>query len=82
MRALPSRKNIRPVTNDTRSNKRAQKLCALEANKDQRIARGYRCHCTIPPTARSMQMMDIIMLALGLAFFALTVGYAIACDHL
>jgi hypothetical protein len=29
-----------------------------------------------------MQMMDIIMLALGLAFFALTVGYTIACDRL
>jgi hypothetical protein len=29
-----------------------------------------------------MQMMDIIMLALGLVFFALTVGYAFACDRL
>jgi SNF family Na+-dependent transporter len=27
-----------------------------------------------------MQMMDIIMLALGLAFFALSVGYTIACE--
>jgi SNF family Na+-dependent transporter len=34
------------------------------------------------PTARSMQMLDIIMLALGLAFFALSVGYTIACDRL
>ena len=33
-------------------------------------------------TARSMQMMDIVMLGLGFVFFALTVGYAIACDHL
>jgi hypothetical protein len=32
--------------------------------------------------ARSKQMLDIIMLALGLAFFALTVGYTIACDRL
>jgi hypothetical protein len=31
---------------------------------------------------RSMQMMDLIMLALGLVFFALSVGYAIACDRL
>jgi hypothetical protein len=31
---------------------------------------------------RSMQMMDIIMLALGLAFFALSVGYTVACDRL
>jgi hypothetical protein len=29
-----------------------------------------------------MQMMDIIMLVLGLAFFALSVGYTIACDRL
>jgi hypothetical protein len=28
------------------------------------------------------KMMDLIMLALGLAFFALTVGYTIACDRL
>jgi CelD/BcsL family acetyltransferase involved in cellulose biosynthesis len=30
----------------------------------------------------ALQMMDIIMLALGLAFFALSVGYTIACDRL
>jgi hypothetical protein len=36
----------------------------------------------IPPTVRSMQMMDIIMVALGVAFFAASVGYTIACDHL
>jgi hypothetical protein len=29
-----------------------------------------------------MQMLDIVMLALGLAFFALSVGYAFACDRL
>jgi hypothetical protein len=29
-----------------------------------------------------MQMMDIIMLALGFAFFALSVGYTVACDRL
>jgi len=27
-------------------------------------------------------MLDVIMLALGLAFFALSVGYAFACDRL
>jgi hypothetical protein len=27
-------------------------------------------------------MMDVVMIALGLAFFAVTVGYAIACDRL
>jgi len=27
-------------------------------------------------------MLDVIVLAIGLAFFALSVGYAIACDRL
>jgi hypothetical protein len=30
----------------------------------------------------SAEMLDIIMLAIGLGFFALSVGYAIACDQL
>jgi hypothetical protein len=34
------------------------------------------------PPLRSKQMMDIIMLALGLAFFAVSIGYTIACDRL
>jgi hypothetical protein len=29
-----------------------------------------------------MQMLDIIMLGIGLGFFALSVGYTIACDRL
>jgi hypothetical protein len=28
------------------------------------------------------QMLDLILLALGLGFFALSVGYTIACDRL
>jgi len=28
------------------------------------------------------KMLDIIMLAIGLGFFALSVGYAMACDQL
>jgi hypothetical protein len=27
-------------------------------------------------------MLDVVMLAIGLGFFALSVGYAIACDQL
>jgi hypothetical protein len=34
------------------------------------------------PFAWSMQMMDVIMVALGLAFFAVSVGYTMACDRL
>jgi hypothetical protein len=33
-------------------------------------------------TARSNSMMDIIMLAIGLGFFALSVGYVVACERL
>jgi hypothetical protein len=32
--------------------------------------------------ARSTPMLDVIVLAIGLAFFALSVGYTIACDRL
>jgi hypothetical protein len=27
-------------------------------------------------------MMDVVMLALGLGFFALSIGYVLACDRL
>jgi hypothetical protein len=33
-------------------------------------------------TNRSPRMLDLVMVALGLAFFALSVGYTIACDRL
>jgi len=32
--------------------------------------------------ARSTAMWDVVMLALGLGFFALSVGYSIVCDRL
>jgi hypothetical protein len=35
-----------------------------------------------PRAVRSIQMLDLIMLAMGLGFFALTIGYAYACDRL
>jgi hypothetical protein len=31
---------------------------------------------------REHQMLDLIMLAIGLAFFALSIGYVYACDRL
>jgi hypothetical protein len=33
-------------------------------------------------TQRRRQMLDLILIALGLGFFALSVGYAYACDRL
>lgn len=32
--------------------------------------------------ARRLSMMDVIMIAMGAAFFALSIGYAYACDRL
>jgi hypothetical protein len=32
--------------------------------------------------ARSLHMMDVLMLAIGLVFFVLSVGYCYACDAL
>jgi hypothetical protein len=37
---------------------------------------------TKPSVAGSIEMLDIIMLAIGLGFFALSIGYAYACDWL
>jgi hypothetical protein len=39
------------------------------------LARATRPH-------RSTPMLDLIMLAIGLGFFALSVGYAYACERL
>jgi len=38
--------------------------------------------CGAAGAGRSTEMLDIIMLAIGLGFFALSVGYAMACDRL
>jgi hypothetical protein len=78
--ALPSRKNIRQVAND--SLEQGSRVFAPDAIKQSCIARPDDSERFRPLTDRSMQMMDIIMLALGLAFFALSVGYTIACDRL
>ncbi len=32
--------------------------------------------------SKGATMLDLVMLAIGFAFFALTIGYAVACDHL
>jgi hypothetical protein len=34
------------------------------------------------PIRKEHPMMDAIMLAIGLVFFALSVGYVLACDQL
>ena len=34
------------------------------------------------PFERERYMLDFIMLAMGLVFFALSIGYAVVCDRL
>ena len=34
------------------------------------------------PFERELYMLDFIMLAMGLVFFALAIGYSYACDRL
>jgi hypothetical protein len=38
--------------------------------------------CGAAGAGGSTEMLDLVMLALGLGFFALSVGYAMACDQL
>jgi hypothetical protein len=38
--------------------------------------------CGAAGAGGSTEMLDIMMLAIGLGFFALSVGYTIACDQL
>lgn len=47
------------------------------------LAGSQRNGCAGPKDAtRSNPMMDILMLALGFAFFALAIGYTYACERL
>jgi len=43
-----------------------------------------RAHSRLAAAPRnwSIQMLDLLMLAIGLGFFALSVGYAYACERL
>jgi hypothetical protein len=46
---------------------------------DQALNRAVR---RIPRLQGVPPMLDIVMLAIGFGFFALSIGYAIACDRL
>ncbi|WP_158550475.1 hypothetical protein [Bradyrhizobium sp. NFR13] len=47
-------------------------------------ASGARAVCSAPPQSshQELPMLDVVMLALGLGFFILTLGYAYACERL
>jgi hypothetical protein len=38
--------------------------------------------CGAAGAGRRTEMLDVVMLAVGFGFFALSVGYAMACDRL
>ena len=48
----------------------------------QYLARAPSTACAEPSIARSIHMLDVILGAVALGFFALSVGYTIACDRL
>jgi hypothetical protein len=49
-----------------------------------KIAYRHRASASTPQelSARRISMMDVIMIAIGLVFFALSIGYVYACDRL
>lgn len=53
-----------------------------ELDPDQCIGVQGNLLVGVAGTRRSAEMLDIVMLALGLGFFALSVGYVMACDRL
>lgn len=47
-----------------------------------RVSSGTRKSAADPASQEESPMFDLILLALSLGFFALTVGYAYACERL
>jgi hypothetical protein len=53
----------------------------LDSNSKQRaLAKHLLALCQV--FSRSTFMMDVVMLAIGIVFFALSIGYVYACDRL
>jgi hypothetical protein len=46
------------------------------------VAARRASHGTARSAPREALMLDLMLLAIGLGFFALSVGYTIACDRL
>ena len=74
-----------------------QRPFPLEITRHRVARKGPRCHRIVDSryalrrgievagkwfVTRSIPMLDVIMLAIGLGFFALSVGYAYTCDRL
>jgi hypothetical protein len=78
--SFPSRKHMRQVAPHRRPSERTAIAFWIHIKAVSR-KKGVCCdwrtmHCKEHP------MLDVIMLAIGLGFFALSVGYTIACDRL
>jgi hypothetical protein len=56
-------------------------LVRLDANQGCIPARGI-CWLRAGFLLGDISMMDVIMIALGVAFFAVSIGYVYACDRL
>jgi hypothetical protein len=59
----------------------AAHLRGLDSNQDCTPPLGIRTN-SAASAARSISMLDVVMLAIGLVFFALSIGYVYACDRL
>jgi hypothetical protein len=74
---LASRKHM-PVTAMI-VDQRARKLFA---GSIKMVHKWHLLHGTDLRVGRSIQMLDFLILAIGLGFFVLSIGYAHACDRL
>jgi hypothetical protein len=77
----PSRKHMPVSALGGRSKVRAGFLQTLNARQGGASARLSAARTELR-VGRSTQMLDLIMLAIGLSFFALSIGYVYACDQL
>jgi hypothetical protein len=59
---------------------RPRRQAAVRVDRPQIAYRRLRLSSRDP--SKGFQMLDIVLLALGLGFFALTILYAFACDRL
>jgi hypothetical protein len=58
-------------------NRREFSRCLDKAASAQQASAG-----TFQNSARSIPMMDVVMVALGIGFFALSIAYVYACEQL
>jgi hypothetical protein len=71
-----------PLSADDSRSKSVQAFCEFLIAIKAVHRQGYPLHGAELCVGRNIQMFDLIMLAIGLGFFALSVGYAHACDQL